>query len=143
MSDRPTSLDNRVVILNGFSDPEIIAIMNMVKAVYANADMDAFVKFVESVAEHPAATDFSQRLLRVVVAAKQTDEAKSVGTGDLIFARTTENSLQMKLADLIEDMSGDHEYLRNNPPQDRPGPSTPPGPGSAGSQAPGPDEDAP
>ncbi|MFW5994616.1 MAG: DUF3783 domain-containing protein [Spirochaetia bacterium] len=35
---------------------------------------------------------------------------------DLIFAKTTDSSLQMKLADLIIDMSEDHEYLKNNPP---------------------------
>jgi hypothetical protein len=36
---------------------------------------------------------------------------------DLIFAKTTETSLQMKLADLIRDISEDHEYLKNNPPE--------------------------
>lgn len=35
---------------------------------------------------------------------------------DLIFAKTTPTSLQMKLTDLIVDISQDHEYLRNNPP---------------------------
>lgn len=35
---------------------------------------------------------------------------------DLIFAKTTENSIEMKLKDLIIDMSEDHEYLKNNPP---------------------------
>lgn len=116
MSDRSEALDNRVIILNGFSDQEIIAIMNVVKSIYANADHDAFVNFAETVAEHPAATDFSKRLLRVVAAAKQIPEAQQVGTGDLIFAKTTENSVQMKLADLIEDMSEDHDYLKKNPP---------------------------
>lgn len=121
------------MILNGFTDHEIIAIMNVVKAIYANTDMDGFVRFVEAAADHPDATDFSRRLLRVVAAAKQTPESASVQTGDLIFARSTENSLQMKLADLIEDMSEDHEYLRNNPPQAaRRNPDAPDGPeGSA------------
>ena len=36
---------------------------------------------------------------------------------DLIFATTTPSSLQMKLADLIVDMSRDHRYLAENPPQ--------------------------
>ena len=36
---------------------------------------------------------------------------------DIIFAKSTENSLKMKLADLIEDLSEDHEYLKNNPPE--------------------------
>lgn len=116
MSDSPSATDNRVVILNGFTDHEIIAIMNVVKSIYANADMPGFVDFIEQVAEHPAATDFSKRLLRVVAAAKQTPEAQSVSTGDLIFAKTTETSLQTKLIDLIEDMSGDHAYLKENPP---------------------------
>jgi hypothetical protein len=35
---------------------------------------------------------------------------------DLIFAKTTKNSLKMKVKDLIEDLSEDHEYLQNNPP---------------------------
>ena len=35
---------------------------------------------------------------------------------DVIFAKSTENSLKMKLADLIEDLAEDHEYLKNNPP---------------------------
>ncbi|MFW5717750.1 MAG: hypothetical protein ACOC0E_09925 [Spirochaetota bacterium] len=137
MSDQPAALDNRVVILNGFSDQEIIAVMNVVKSIYANADMAGFVKFVQAVEDHPDATDFSRRLLRVIAAAKQTEQSKTVSTGDLIFARTTENSLQMKLADLIEDMSEDHDYLKKNPPET----TTPPGTGSAGSQAPGPEQD--
>lgn len=116
MSERSEALDNRVIILNGFSDQEIIAIMNVVKSIYAQADFEAFTNFVESVADHPTATDFSKRLLRVVAAAKQIPEAQRVGTGDLIFAKTTENSVQMKLADLIEDMSEDHDYLKKNPP---------------------------
>lgn len=117
MSDRNAALDNRVVIMHGFTDQEIVAIMNVVKSIYAGEDRDAFIRFVEAVADHPAATDFSRRLLRVVAAAKGTPESQSVSTGDLIFAKSTESSLQMKLADLIEDMSEDHEYLRRNPPQ--------------------------
>ena len=35
---------------------------------------------------------------------------------DLIFAKTTEHSVEMKLKDLIVDISQDHEYLKNNPP---------------------------
>jgi len=35
---------------------------------------------------------------------------------DVIFAKTTPRSLQMKMVDLIVDISQDHEYLRNNPP---------------------------
>lgn len=116
MSETPNPLDNRVTILNGFTDPEIIAIMNVVKAIYADTDLEAFVRFVEAVAEHPTATDFSRKVLRVVAAAKQTPQAQAVGPGDLIFARTTPNSVQMKLGDLIADMSEDHQYLRENPP---------------------------
>ncbi len=116
MSDRTPALDNRVVILNGFTDSEIIAIMNIVKSIYADTDTGAFVRFVEAVSEHPEANDFTRKVLRVLVAAKQNEPAYAVATGDLIFAKTTPNSLQTKLADLIEDMSEDHEYLRNNPP---------------------------
>ncbi|MFW5689742.1 MAG: hypothetical protein ACOC1U_09225 [Spirochaetota bacterium] len=125
MSDKSPALDNRVVILNGFTDPEIIAIMNVVKSIYADTDMEAFVRFVEEVKDHPAATDFSKRLLRVVAAAKGTPESAQVSTGDLIFARSTPSSLEMKLADLIADMSEDHEYLRNNPPPRQPPENTP------------------
>ena len=35
---------------------------------------------------------------------------------DLIFAKSTANSLQMPLGELIQDMREDHEYLKNNPP---------------------------
>lgn len=127
MSDRTPALDNRVMIMNGFTDSEIIAIMNVVKSIYAETDMDAFVRFVEAVADHPAATDFSRKVLRVLVAAKQNEPVRTVGTGDLIFAKTTANSLQTKLADLIADMSEDHEYLRNNPPERPGGGTTEPG----------------
>jgi hypothetical protein len=117
MAERAPELDNRVVILNGFSDSEIIAIMNVVKSIYADESLDAFRKFHESVENHPDITTFIQRLLRVVGAAKQIPETQSVATSDLIFAKTTENSVNMKLSDLIIDMSEDHEYLKNNPPQ--------------------------
>ena len=67
------SLENKVIIMNGFSYDEITQIMRTVKGLF----------------ESPR---------------------------DLIFAKTTENSLEMKLKDLIIDMSEDHEYLKNNPP---------------------------
>jgi hypothetical protein len=67
-------LDNKVIILNGFSNDEIAKIMSAVK--------------------------------------KQFDTPR-----DLIFAKTTPNSLQMKLTELIEDLSEDHAYLQANPPQ--------------------------
>ena len=74
MSERPKELDNKVIIMNGFSHEEISRIMRAVKALF--------------------------------------DSPR-----DLIFAKTTETSLTMPLQDLIVDMSGDHEYLKNNPPQ--------------------------
>lgn len=74
MDERPKELDNKVIILNGFTVEQISAIMRAVKPLFENPR-------------------------------------------DLIFAKTTDNSLQMKLADLIVDMSQDHEYLKNNPPQ--------------------------
>lgn len=43
---------------------------------------------------------------------------------DVIFAKSTENSLKMKLAALIEDLTEDHNYLKENPP---PIPSSAPG----------------
>jgi hypothetical protein len=36
---------------------------------------------------------------------------------DVIFAKTTENSLKMKVGALIEDLSEDHNYLKENPPE--------------------------
>lgn len=36
---------------------------------------------------------------------------------DVIFAKTTENSLKMKVKDLIEDLAEDHNYLKENPPE--------------------------
>lgn len=35
---------------------------------------------------------------------------------DVIFAKTTENSLKMKVQALIEDLTEDHNYLKENPP---------------------------
>jgi hypothetical protein len=35
---------------------------------------------------------------------------------DTIFAKTTDNSLKMKVGALIEDLTEDHEYLKENPP---------------------------
>ncbi len=35
---------------------------------------------------------------------------------DVIFAKTTDNSLKMKVEDVIEDLAGDHEYFKSNPP---------------------------
>ena len=77
MSERPKELDNKVIIMNGFSYEEINKIMRAVKAQF----------------ESPR---------------------------DLIFAKTTDTSVTMTLQDLIVDMSQDHEYLKNNPPQRAP-----------------------
>ena len=67
-------LNNKIVILNGFSDDEIVNIMRAVKKLFAQPR-------------------------------------------ELIFAKTTKNSIEMKLKDLMEDMSEDHAYLAANPPQ--------------------------
>lgn len=69
----PPELENRVVLLNGFTYDEI----------------DAVMKAVRAAVERPR---------------------------ELIFAKTTPNSLEMKVKDLIVDISQDHEYLRKNPP---------------------------
>jgi hypothetical protein len=74
----------RVVILNGFSDTEITAIMRHVKA-----------------------------LCRDGASGQQAIEADR---RDLIFAKTTPNSLQTRLGDLINDLARDHAYLQQNPP---------------------------
>ena len=43
-------------------------------------------------------------------------EVKRALSNDIIFAKSTETSLKMKLRDLIEDVSEDHRYIKNNPP---------------------------
>ncbi len=73
MDQQPPQLDNKVIILNGFSNDEIARIMAAVKPLF----------------EKPR---------------------------DLIFAKTTKHSVEMKLKDLIVDISEDHEYLKANPP---------------------------
>ncbi len=74
MEDRPKELDNKVIIMNGFTFEEIDKIMRAVKRLFDNPR-------------------------------------------DLIFAKTTAQSVEMKLKDLIVDMSEDHEYLKKNPPR--------------------------
>ena len=67
-------LQNKVIIMNGFTNEEITQIMRAVRGTF----------------QPPA---------------------------DLVFAKTTPNSLNMVLKDLIIDMSEDHEYLKKNPPK--------------------------
>ena len=92
-------LNNRVIILNGYTDAEIVNIMRIVKSIYSDIT--------------------PEQALSNIAAARQLPEAKEVDTADLIFAKATPNSLQMKLADIVEDASEDHEYLRKNPPGKR------------------------
>ncbi|MFP4566226.1 MAG: DUF3783 domain-containing protein [Spirochaetaceae bacterium] len=70
----PAELENKVIIMNGFTQQEIVSIMRAVRRLFENP-------------------------------------------GDLIFAKTTPKSVNMVLKDLIVDMSEDHEYLKNNPPE--------------------------
>ena len=72
---KPEELDNKVVILNGFTNEEIGKIIKAVRGVFDKS-------------------------------------------ADLIFAKTTPNSVEMVLKDLIVDMSEDHEYLKKNPPEE-------------------------
>ncbi len=73
MDQQPPELQNKVIIMNGFSNDEIARIMAAVKPLFENPR-------------------------------------------DLIFAKTTKHSVEMKLKDLIVDISQDHEYLKKNPP---------------------------
>lgn len=50
------------------------------------------------------------------------------GEVDIAFAKSTPNSLSMSLGDLVEDIRGDHAYLKRNPPQ----PGAPTGPTTPG-----------
>ncbi len=70
----PAELGNKVIIMNGFTQQEIVSVMRAVRRLFENP-------------------------------------------GDLIFAKTTPKSVNMVLKDLIVDMSEDHEYLKNNPPE--------------------------
>ena len=116
MSSEPKELANRVVILNGFSDAEIMTIMATVKALYADVDMKRFGEFVDAAKALPEAGAYSSQLLDLVAYAHTLPGITSTSTRDLVFAKTTPNSIKMRLQDLIVDMSQDHEYLRQNPP---------------------------
>jgi len=116
MSDQPKELSNRVVILNGFTDSEIMTIMAMVKALYASVDGDKFGQFVEAAKKLPETGQFGAQLLDLLAHAKSLPQMQEVSTRELVFAKTTPNSVNMVLKDLIVDMSQDHEYLMNNPP---------------------------
>jgi predicted amidohydrolase len=73
-TDNQSHLENKVVILNGFSKEEIFAIMKMIKKAYGPSQ-------------------------------------------DIMFAMTTEHSLQMKLKDVISDVSEEHAYMKAHPPK--------------------------
>lgn len=96
MSDSD-ALDNRVIILNGYTDAEIVSIMRIVKSIYSDAT--------------------PEQALANIAAARQLPVTKEVASRDLIFAKATKNSLEMKLADIVEDVSEDHKYLQENPPK--------------------------
>ena len=66
----------RVILLHGFSQTELAAILKAVKAV----------------AQDPQ---------------------------DIAFAMSTPTNLNWKFRDIIEDVRGDHEYLKANPPSRR------------------------
>jgi len=83
--DHP-DLKNRVVILNGFSNDEILLILKTVKGLCRPGPQG----------EAPL---------------------MNLDPGDLIFAKTTANSLNSVLKDTIVDMSQDHKYLKENPPK--------------------------
>ncbi|HHU88634.1 MAG: DUF3783 domain-containing protein [Sphaerochaetaceae bacterium] len=39
------------------------------------------------------------------------------GKGEVAFAVTTENSLTMKLGEVVSEVASDHAYMKANPPQ--------------------------
>lgn len=80
------ALQNKVVLLNGFTNDELVLIMRTIKGLCKKGPQG----------EEPA---------------------MKAEPGDLIFAKTTPTSLNTVLKDLIIDMSADHEYLKQNPPQ--------------------------
>lgn len=86
MANRATD-EHRVIIMNGFSEGEIMAIMRQVKALCRDGN--------------------------------SAEKAIDADRRDLIFAKTTPNSLETRLGDLIADLAGDHAYLRQNPPPQR------------------------
>ncbi len=54
-----------------------------------------------------------EELFKVMRAVKREFENPQ----DLVFAMTTENSLEMKLKDVIRDVSEEHAYMKANPPE--------------------------
>ncbi len=54
-----------------------------------------------------------QEITAIMNAVRKVQEGER---NELIFAKSTEKSLKMKLGELIEDMTEDHEYLMQNPP---------------------------
>jgi hypothetical protein len=131
MNAEPKELRNRVVILNGFSDQEIMVIMTAVKALYADVDGERFHAFIEAAKQLPEAGSYGTQLLDLVAYAHGLDGMQATSTRDLIFAKTTANSIKMRLQDLIVDMSQDHAYLQENPPGSPGNPATPPNGSSA------------
>jgi hypothetical protein len=47
----------------------------------------------------------------------RTVKAVMEGKGDVAFAVTTENSLTMKLGEVVKEVASDHAYMKANPPQ--------------------------
>ncbi len=54
-----------------------------------------------------------EEILRLMRAVKK-EFTKEV---DIAFAMTTENSLKRNLGEVVLDISGDHKYLKENPPK--------------------------
>jgi len=57
---------------------------------------------------------FDYREIDLIMRAVKRELGKET---EIIFAKTTENSLKMKVGALIEDLTEDHEYLKANPPE--------------------------
>ena len=58
---------------------------------------------------HGFSQEEMSKILRVVKAAVDDPQ-------EIAFAMTTPTNLQWKIKDFINDVRGDHEYLRQNPP---------------------------
>jgi len=58
---------------------------------------------------------FDYREIDLIMRAVKRELGKET---EIIFAKTTENSLKMKVGALIEDLTEDHEYLKANPPEE-------------------------
>lgn len=63
----------------------------------------------------------SDQALAVMRAAKKAAAEHGLDPADIAFATTTPTNVEWTVATLIEEVTGEHLYLRENPPGQAPG----------------------